>query len=571
MKALTPFIKLIIAEKRDLFLSILAGFIAGITAVGLFSASGYLISHAALTPPIATLMVIVAIVKLLGITSAVSRFGERYYSHRATFTMLSNIRLRVYEKLEPVSNRILNRYTSGDILSRIVGDVDALQNVLLRVVYPPIVMLSVFLATIAFTTLFSIGTAVLIILGLALSLLVIPALFFLSQRRVNDEIRETRGELSSTFAEYVYGFRELTIHQAREEREQKVRNTIKQYEQQKQKSQSVQMWSDATIGLLSFLVSVAVLFYAGYQVAEGNLAGILLALLLMITLTVFEQITPMATLPYHLQESTHAAKRIESLEEENQPEVSSNDIQLSKALDIEFQDVMLQFEDQLRPAIQRVNAQIPSGSKTAIIGASGSGKTTIANVLLKALPYDQGTVKVDGHELSTISEDTLWKNTNVSLQSNHFFVGTVRDNLFVTEEMTDDITLKNALHAAELPHLELDSRVEEKGQNLSGGEKQRLAIARLLLREAPLWVLDEPTTSLDALTEERMLRLLLERAKDATVVLISHRLTGLDQMDQIIVVDHGQIIESGTYDELMQKDGYFKKMKALEEQLFMNE
>lgn len=137
--------------------------------------------------------------------------------------------------------------------------------------------------------------------------------------------------------------------------------------------------------------------------------------------------------------------------------------------------------------------------------------------------------------------------------------------------MTDDITLKNALHAAELPHLELDSRVEEKGQNLSGGEKQRLAIARLLLREAPLWVLDEPTTSLDALTEERMLRLLLERAKDATVVLISHRLTGLDQMDQIIVVDHGQIIESGTYDELMQKDGYFKKMKALEEQLFMNE
>ncbi|EZH64871.1 ABC transporter ATP-binding protein [Bacillaceae bacterium JMAK1] len=569
MKALTPFIKMIFAEKRDLFLSILAGFIAGITAVGLFSASGYLISHAALTPPIATLMVIVAIVKLLGITSAVSRYGERYYSHRATFTMLSNIRLRVYEKLEPVSSRILNRYTSGDILSRIVGDVDSLQNVLLRVVYPPIVMLSVFLATIAFTTLFSIGTAILIILGLVLTLIVIPVLFFLSQRRVNDQIRETRGQLSSTFAEYVYGFRELTIHQARQDREQQVRDTIKQYEQQKQKSQSVQMWSDATIGLLSFLVSVAVLFYAGFQVAEGNLAGILLALLLMITLTVFEQITPMATLPYHLQESAHAAKRIESLEEENDRDEPAADVQFSEALDIQFQDVTLQFEGQIRPAIQRVNVHIPSGSKTAIIGASGSGKTTIANVLLKAMPYDQGTVKVDGHELSTVSEYTLWKNTNISLQSNHFFVGTVRDNLLVTEDITDDSTLQKALHVAELPYLELNSRVEEKGQNLSGGEKQRLAIARLLLREAPLWVLDEPTTSLDALTEERMLRLLLERAKDATVVLISHRLTGLDQMDQIIVVDHGQIIESGTYDELMRKDGYFKQMKALEEELFM--
>lgn len=137
MKALIPYVKMAFAERRDMLLSILTGFIAGIAAVSLFSASGLLISRAALTPPIYTLMVIVAIVKLLGVTAAISRYGERYFSHRATFTMLSNIRLRVYEKLEPVASRVLSKIQSGDLMSRIVGDVESLQHVLLRVIYPP--------------------------------------------------------------------------------------------------------------------------------------------------------------------------------------------------------------------------------------------------------------------------------------------------------------------------------------------------------------------------------------------------------------------------------------------------
>ncbi|MED4174528.1 thiol reductant ABC exporter subunit CydC [Halalkalibacterium halodurans] len=569
MKALMPYVKMMFVEKKDIFLSIFAGFMAGITAVGLFSASGYLISQAALTPPIATLMVIVAIVKLLGITSAISRYGERYFSHRATFTLLSNIRLRVYEKLEPVSSKILHHYRSGDLLSRIVGDVDSLQNLLLRVVYPPVVMVSVFLVTIAFTSIFSVGTAVLLFIGLFATLLIIPTAFYVGHRAMNHHIRETRGNLSSTFAEYVYGFRELTIHQATDERQEQVLTDIRTYEKQKQQSQAIHMWSDATVHFFSLFVSVAVLAYAGLQVVDGNLAGILLAMLLMISLTVFEQVTPMALLPYHLQESAHSAKRLEAITAEPMEQREHVDYNGQTAPDLSLQHVTFTFDGEQRPALQDVSFHVKPGSKTAIIGASGSGKSTIAHLILKSFPYSKGSITVNGTELKHIDEKKWWKTINMSLQSNHFFVGTLEENLRTANENASVEEMARALQQAELSHLQLGDRVDEKGANLSGGEKQRLAIARLLLRRhATLWILDEPTSSLDALTEERMLQLLFNQAKDATVLFISHRLTGLEDMDQILVVDQGKIIETGTYEQLMEQNGYFRRMKELERELF---
>ncbi|MED3648048.1 thiol reductant ABC exporter subunit CydC [Halalkalibacterium halodurans] len=569
MKVLMPYVKMMFVEKKDIFLSIFAGFMAGITAVGLFSASGYLISQAALTPPIATLMVIVAIVKLLGITSAISRYGERYFSHQATFTLLSNIRLRVYEKLEPVSSKILHHYQSGDLLSRIVGDVDSLQNLLLRVVYPPVVMVSVFLATIAFTSIFSVGTAVLLFIGLFATLLIIPTAFYVGHRAMNHHIRETRGNLSSTFAEYVYGFQELTIHQATDERQEQVLEDIRTYEKQKQRSQAIHMWSDATVHFFSLFVSVAVLAYAGLQVVDGNLAGILLAMLLMISLTVFEQVTPMALLPYHLQESAHSAKRLEAITAEPMEQREHVDYNGQTAPDLSLQHVTFTFDGEQRPALQDVSFYVKPGSKTAIIGASGSGKSTIAHLILKSFPYRKGSITVNGTELKHIDEKKWWKTINMSLQSNHFFVGTLEENLRIANENASVEEMARALQQVELSHLQLGDRVDEKGANLSGGEKQRLAIARLLLRRhATLWILDEPTSSLDALTEERMLQLLFNQAKDATVLFISHRLTGLEDMDQILVVDQGKIIETGTYEQLMEQNGYFRRMKELERELF---
>ena len=164
MKDLRDILKLLFIEKKDIVLSIICGFIAGITAVILFAASGYMISKSALTSSISTLLILAVSIKLLGMISAISRYGERYFSHRGTFTMLSNIRVSFYEKLEPLVPTIFHKYRSGDLLARIVGDVEAIQNFFLRVFYPPVVILLVFFCTIFLTGFFSIEIALVLLL-----------------------------------------------------------------------------------------------------------------------------------------------------------------------------------------------------------------------------------------------------------------------------------------------------------------------------------------------------------------------------------------------------------------------
>src|SRR5699024_10685428 len=212
MKDLKLIIKIMFVEKKDIVISILCGFLAGITAVGLFALSGYLISKSALTPPIYTLIILTSSVKILGIISALSRYGERYFSHRGTFTMLSNLRVSFYEKLEPLAPAIFHKYRSGDLLSRIVGDIESLQNFFLRVVYPPLVLIMVFLSTLIFVSFFSVYIAIVLLAGLLLTIVVIPTLFAVRQVKIDSHVREGRAHLSTEVTELLYGFRDLKIH-----------------------------------------------------------------------------------------------------------------------------------------------------------------------------------------------------------------------------------------------------------------------------------------------------------------------------------------------------------------------
>ncbi|GAF65143.1 ABC transporter ATP-binding and permease protein [Bacillus sp. TS-2] len=571
MKALKTVMKIMLIEKRDIFLSILFGFIAGITAIGLFSASGYLISQAALVPPLYTLMVIVAIVKLLGITSAISRYGERYYSHRGTFTMLSNLRIYIYEKIEPLATTILQKYRSGDLLSRIVGDVESLQNYFLRVFYPPVVIASVTIATILFTTIFSVGTAFIIIVGMIFLTVVVPSIFTIIQRKVDQQVRQKRGQLSSHFTEFLYGYRDLKIHQQATNREKELEKSVKKYEKAKEKSNLSLVWNESIVSFLSLLVSVVVLGFAAHQMSTGQIEGVLIALLFMISLTLFEQTGPLSLFPNYLHESEQASNRLQNIwrEQKQQQKNLKIELEMKVAPSLSFHDVTFQYEQALRPSLNEVSFALPKGSKTAIVGASGSGKTTILHLILKLYEIGLGEIKWDGYRLESLKEEDIWQASNISLQSNHFFYGTIRDNLLVQNESIDEKELYEALKHAQLAHLSLEHVVQEKGTNLSGGEKQRLALARLFLRKSKLWLLDEPTSSLDAVTEQQVLQHVFKEADSATLILVSHRLNGLEKMDQIIVMDHGKVVEVGTYDELMNRDSYFKEMKKIEREVVL--
>lgn len=570
MKQLTILTRFMFKEKKDILLSVLAGFIAGMAAVGLFSASGYLISKAALKPPLYALIILTSTVKLLGFTRALTRYAERYVSHRATFTILSNLRVAFFKKLEPLAPSIFGRFRSGDLLSRITADVETLQHYFLRVVYPPIILMMVFLGTILLTVYFSVATAVILLIGLVLTTFVVPLFIYLKQRKTKRNVRTQRSTLATRTAELLHGFRDLKIYQKLRGKEAELNSASTVYIREQKKEATHILFGKSINTFISLLITWAVLGVGAYLVTNGELDGIFLAMLVMIAITVFEEIDNMAILPIYLNDSKQAIERLQEGTEGRVPRPASRDrgpVPPSH-LSYKMHQVNFTFPDEWRPTLQHITLDLPTGSKTAIVGPSGSGKSALLHLLLKIYSADSGVISISGEPSDTINEEDLWEQSRVVLQDNHFFHGTIQSNLQLAGDALTDEDMLTALAHVQLEPFSLSDSVYEKGDNLSGGEKQRLAIARALLKRGRNWFLDEPTSSVDALTEDAIYKHLFEQAKDDTLVLVSHQLRGLDNMDQIIVMDQGQIMESGTFTELMQQKGYFYRMKEIEKSLF---
>ncbi|WP_188208092.1 thiol reductant ABC exporter subunit CydC [Alkalibacillus aidingensis] len=563
MNDFSGIMKQLMKEKRDVILTIILGFIAGIAAVGLFAASGYLLSQAALGVPIYALTIVIALVKLLGFTRAITRYGERYFSHRATFTMLSHIRVTFFKNLLKRSPATMHRFRSGDLLSRIVADVESLQNFFLRIFYPPIVLALIFLSTILFTMFFSVWIAILLVVGMILSMTVLPAFFAARQRQIDQNIHKQRSDLSEQVTEYLFGFRDLKVHQQLIKQEEQFKRANDQYVEAQGFNQQQDLTSQTLDGLIGLLIAWLVLAVGGYLISTDQLNGVFLAMFMLITLTVFENTGAMSVFPQYWEDNKQAAARIFSKEDQSN-QSSHNLINLSETpIEISFENVRFIYPNEPRLALQDLNLLIKPGSKTAIVGASGSGKSTILQLILALEQAKSGAVQINGHPIEAINPESIWKQTNTVLQESHFFHGTIRENLLPLRELSEN-QLAEALLQAGLEGFSLDDPVYEAGANLSGGEKQRLAIARALLRKANLWLLDEPTSSLDGITSKQVMDSIFTAAEFNTLIYVSHNLKGLEDMDQIIVLDRGQIVESGTYSELINQRGHFYQLKQIE-------
>ncbi|MGG4095990.1 thiol reductant ABC exporter subunit CydC [Paenibacillus lautus] len=569
MNELAILTKAMIQERKDIAIAIIGGFVAGIAGVCLFAASGYLISQTVFAPPLYTLIVLTSLVKILGLLRAASRYAERLYSHRATFSLLSRLRTSFFAKLVPLTPGILGKKRSGELLARIVGDVESLQHYFLRVAYPPVIVVMVFLATVLFTSAFSFWIACLFVLGMLATAFVVPALVLLGQRRIYGRVRQERAALSTEVTELLYGFRDLKVYGQMNKREQQLQRTSAALAAEQQAAARHLLRGQSLHVFVTYLISWGVLILGAYLIMDGSLAGVFLAMLVMASLTVFEEAAPMATLPAYKLDSEHAAKRLAEtvLAADRQPPQPSGVLSVEKAVFIELSGVSFQYEDEWRPALKDISLYLPPGSKTAIVGPSGSGKTTLIELLLKLRTPTEGQIRLNDTSIKELDEASIWQASKVVLQHSHFFRGTVRDNLLLNEEHHSDQVLSVMLDKVQLQNKSLDDMVYEKGENLSDGEKQRLALARAMLREGRLWLLDEPTSSLDYVTEQRVFRHLLAQAVNDTLLLICHRLTGLEEMDRILVMDQGRVIEAGTYLELMEQQGYFYEMKQIELQM----
>ncbi|PYE48033.1 ATP-binding cassette subfamily C protein CydC [Paenibacillus barcinonensis] len=585
VKELAVLSKAMMQERKDILLSIMFGFIAGTAGVALFSASGYMISQTVFAPPLYTLIVLTSMVKLLGFVRAASRYGERLASHRATFSILSRLRTTFFARLIPVTPGILNKNRSGDLLARIVGDVESLQHYFLRVAYPPVMVVMVFLCTVIFTAVYSFWMACLLVAGMLITAFVVPGLVVSWQRKLNDQVRQHRATLSTEVTEVLYGFRDLKIYGQLAQREQMLEHASASLASEQQRSATQLLRGQSMHVMITYLVTWGVLVLGAVLIGKGELSGVFLAMLILAAQTVFEESAAMAVLPAYKQDSEYAAKRLAQTAPPRDEQhvrvapVHPNQERIwepcmyseRSAVEVEICNVSFQYEGEWRAALKEVSLHLAPGSKTAIVGPSGSGKSTILDLLLKLRTPTSGVLKLNNVSISEHHEESIWRNTHVVLQQSHFFRGTIRDNLLsdnqnLDEEREEDRLLA-VLQAVQLQHLALEDFVYEKAENLSDGEKQRLAIARAMLRPGTLWLLDEPTSALDYVTEARVLKNLMAQAVNDTLLLICHRLTGLEQMHQIVVMDQGRVVETGTFDELMSQKGYFYEMKQIELQM----
>lgn len=553
-------ISLLAEERKDVAIAIALGAVSGLTSIALFAQSGFLISQAALSPPFYTILILTAFLKLFGAVKSSSKYFERLISHRVTFQALSRIREHFFAQLSPLVPQIFTRYRSGDLLSRFVSDVEIIQNFFLRVVYPPLVTAVVFLATVFFTLFFSIWLALVMILGFLLVALVIPALF--SERLRRNDVLVRRAAVATEAAEYIAGFRELKLHNQVKQKEQAVQQAQEAYIREQRQVGNVQLWSQTLNASVASLTAFGILAVGAYLVAQGELNGLFLAMLTLVALTSFETAVPIAGVPGHLHESRQALNRLQVVVDE-QPPHHYEKLNQASAYSLHVQNVNYLYPEADRFTLKNLDLELIAGTRTALVGASGSGKSTLLQLLAGMAFPTSGDIRVNHQSLTALDPESLWNVMGVQLQTSHFFYGTIRENLAIANPNAQDQELQDALEKAQFI-IELDEPVFERGENLSGGEKQRLALARLFLTKKAIYLFDEPFTSLDYKTEENLTDELWKHSMGSTIVLVSHKLSGLEQMDQIVVLDHGQIVEKGSYEELMTQKGVFYEMKQIE-------
>ncbi len=464
---------------KDLILAILTGIVGSLVALAMFFLSGYMVTHSALGAPLYALMVLVVSVKLFGFLRAIARYGERLLSHRTTFTMLRDVRVQLLQHLIPRVPNIYRKYKSSDLISKMISKVEALQNIYLRVYYPPIVI--GFTAIIAAITLiyFSVAHTIIIVISMLCSLWIVPWLSAKRARTLKQQVALQQQDTLAKFYDYKEGYEELNRFNQTEAYRQNVLESLNKYDKLQAKEARFLTLYDYILNILAMLALFVSFAFGVIQVGNGQLNVIYLTSIVLMVLTLFEQTVPMSNFAYYKADTDEALADLNDVLS-YPTTTSSSDINSRNGNVFEVEDLTFNYLYQETPVLNNINLTVNKGEKVAIIGPSGSGKSTLLQILSGLYDIPRGDVKLYGQTVTDITEETRYNELNVLLQTQQLFDGTIRENLFSEEK---DETLLQALEQVNLGHLKLDQHLTLDGHTLSGGEIQRLALARLLLKK----------------------------------------------------------------------------------------
>ena len=572
MRALLPFLRLFKFAKLPLFLGLVLMITGLASSIGLLTTSGWFLAATAIAG-LGTLFNFFypsASVRGLAIGRTLFRYFEKLVTHDATFRILAKLRVQVFEKIIPLSPAVLNRYRNSDLLNRLVSDVDTLDSLYLRLIAPFITAIFVILAMCIGLSFVNAPLA----LGLGLSLLllvfVIPTVFYQLGKKFGDKLVHSRALYRTQFLEFIQAQAELLLFNAEDKLKDNMAKTEANWQADQQKEANLSGFSTALSLFLNGLIIAAMLWFSS-QAEFGNdeYRMAFIALFTFAALASFEILMPLGSAFLHIGQVIASAERVTDIIEQ-QPLVTFNgkaEFDQNAITLIEAKDLSFTYPERQNRALENLNLTIQKGKKVAILGKTGSGKSTLLQLLVRNYDANQGQLFLAGKPIADYAEDTLRSQFCFLTQRVHVFSDTLRQNLqFASAVNISDEKMIKVLNQVGLGKLleqeqGLDIWLGDGGRPLSGGEQRRLGLARILLNDAPILLLDEPTEGLDRETERQILRLILAHAENKTLIMVTHRLTAIEQFDELCVIDEAKLIEKGTYAELLQLEkGFFKQL-----------
>ncbi len=573
-------------------LSVVLGFATVGSGIGLMTSSAYLISEAALQPSIADLQVVIVAVRFFGIARGLFRYLERLVSHQVTFRLLARLRVWFYQALEPLAPARVMYYKSGDLINRAMGDINTLENFYVRSIAPPLVALLVAVTIGVYLWFFSPVLAINLILFLLAAGLLVPIWTRWLSRGVGRRYIHARAALSVTLVDGIQGLADLLAF-GQEGRQSELLKTQDRQLASTQKQMAhiggmqsametllanMGMWTTLTIGII--------------LVGRSQIDGMFLASLALAAITSFEAVLPLPLAAQYLERNLVAAQRLFEIVDA-EPEVKDPPkCKLPpREFNIDIHSLCFRYPPELlsNPSsreessslklnsyiLENLSFTLSQGKRVAVVGPSGSGKSTIISLLLRFWEYNQGEILINGENIRSFSQEALRKNIGVVSQRTYLFNATVLDNLRIARPQATESEIVTAAKNAQIHDFiyslpqGYDTWVGDRGMRLSGGERQRVAIARALLKDAPLLILDEATAHLDALSERHILGSIFSLMEDRTILMITHRLVGLDTMDEILVLRGGRIVERGCHTDLLQSGGLYRRMWDFQNQMLL--
>lgn len=567
MNNLLPFLRLFSRHPWRLGLGVVLAIITLLASIGLLTLSGWFLAASSLAG-VAGLytfnyMLPAAGVRGAAITRTAARYFERLVSHDATFRVLQHLRVFTFGKLIALAPEQLARFRQGELLNRFVSDVDTLDHLYLRVISPLIGAAVVIVVVTCGLALLDVPLALLLGGIMLLTLLLMPPLFWRLGTSAGHQIAQHQAIWRMQLTYWITGLSELKIYGAAHLWRAQLDREELNWQQAQRRQHRLQALAQSLLLVISGATVTLLLWISANGVGGNSAPGAFIALFVFCGLAAFEALAPVAGAFLPLSQVTSAAKRVhEIIEQPAAIHFPYAKISSVSGINLKMENIIFSYPQRPETVLQNFSLSLNAGEHLALLGPTGCGKSSLLALITRGWEAQQGSISLNDSDIALWDEASLRSRISVVTQRVHLFSQTLRDNLLLAKPDASDEQLVDALNKVDLAHLAehnegLNAWMGDGGRPLSGGELRRLAIARALLHDGDLWLLDEPTEGLDASTEQQILTLLQHVTRGKTLIMVTHRLSGLDAMDRICVMDQGQIIESGSHAELISKAGRY--------------